>query len=206
MADELYKDLGVDKNASQDEIKRAYRQQSKIHHPDKGGDVERFKRISGAHHILGDASRRKKYDETGETKVVDARQEKKSAIMQAIIDQKSKEFVLSPLQKLVGFEEKIHDKRNALKAKMESVQEDIDKLSKSKKSKDLATVLGMLVSIRNAMGDRHKEAEMEFELCGELIQEFKIACKVLKRKPGEVTGWVQQYGGGDQTTSSTGGY
>ena len=41
-----YKVLGVDENASQDEIKKAFRKMSLKHHPDRGGDAEQFKKIN----------------------------------------------------------------------------------------------------------------------------------------------------------------
>lgn len=67
MAENLYDLLGVDKNASQDEIKKAYRAKSKEHHPDKGGDEEMFKKISHAYESLSDPEKRSNYDRFGDT-------------------------------------------------------------------------------------------------------------------------------------------
>ncbi|MEZ5076615.1 MAG: molecular chaperone DnaJ [Solirubrobacterales bacterium] len=70
MADELYKTLGVDKDASEEEIKKAYRKLARKYHPDRNPDdavaEERFKEISAAHDVLGDPEKRKEYDEAGQ--------------------------------------------------------------------------------------------------------------------------------------------
>lgn len=66
MAKNYYKILGVDKNASQEEIKKAYRKQAHKHHPDKSeGDEEKFKRISEAYDVLSDEKKRAQYDRFG---------------------------------------------------------------------------------------------------------------------------------------------
>jgi len=44
------------------EIKKAYRKESLIHHPDKGGDEEKFKMVVEAHTVLSDPRRRERYD------------------------------------------------------------------------------------------------------------------------------------------------
>jgi DnaJ-class molecular chaperone len=64
----LYDDLGVSPNASQDEIKKAYRKLAQQHHPDKQGDPAAFRRVQQAYDVLGDPGRRQQYDETGQTK------------------------------------------------------------------------------------------------------------------------------------------
>lgn len=63
----LYEMLGVQKKASVEKIRNAYRQLAKRMHPDKkGGSIERFTSLKKAHDILIDPERRKKYDATGD--------------------------------------------------------------------------------------------------------------------------------------------
>ena len=58
----FYDTLGVKEDASQDEIKKAYRKLAVEHHPDKGGSEEKFKKISEAYDTLGDENKRAQYD------------------------------------------------------------------------------------------------------------------------------------------------
>jgi len=62
----FYKLLEVDKSSSDSEIKKAYRRLAVKHHPDKGGDPEKFKEITRAYEVLSDSDKRAKYDKFGE--------------------------------------------------------------------------------------------------------------------------------------------
>jgi len=57
-----YDILGVDENASISEIKSAFKNLSKKHHPDKGGNEEKFKKINEAYNVLSDENKKEKYD------------------------------------------------------------------------------------------------------------------------------------------------
>ncbi len=67
MTDTLYDKLGIDKNASPEDIKSAYRKKAKINHPDKpGGQAEGMAEISRAYSILSDPRKKERYDATGQ--------------------------------------------------------------------------------------------------------------------------------------------
>ncbi|MES1922805.1 hypothetical protein MHBO_004328 [Bonamia ostreae] len=81
--EELYNTLGVGKNATNSEIKKAYRQLAKKHHPDKGGDENQFKKIQLAFEVLNDKEKRIIYDKYGEAGL---RNEAESSGMTDIFD------------------------------------------------------------------------------------------------------------------------
>lgn len=62
----FYELLGVSKNATTDEIKKAFRKKALKEHPDKGGDPEKFKDLNVAYEVLSDPEKRKIYDQYGE--------------------------------------------------------------------------------------------------------------------------------------------
>ncbi|QQG52551.1 MAG: molecular chaperone DnaJ [Candidatus Falkowbacteria bacterium] len=65
MSKDYYDILGVSKTASPDEIKTAFRKKAHEHHPDKGGDAEKFKEYNEAYQVLGNPEKRKQYDQFG---------------------------------------------------------------------------------------------------------------------------------------------
>src|SRR5260221_13403280 len=65
MLQALYRDLGLDKKATPDQVKRVYQRNAKGSHPDTGGDAEQFARVKRAYDVLSDPKRRLTYDKTG---------------------------------------------------------------------------------------------------------------------------------------------
>lgn len=57
-----YQILGLEKSATAAEIKKAFRRLASQHHPDKGGDTQKFQEIQEAYSVLGDESKRAEYD------------------------------------------------------------------------------------------------------------------------------------------------
>jgi molecular chaperone DnaJ len=67
MAKNYYEILGVEKKATKEDIKKAFRKLAQKHHPDKGGDEAKFKEITEAYAILADDKKRREYDSYGQT-------------------------------------------------------------------------------------------------------------------------------------------
>ncbi|HSR88863.1 MAG TPA: molecular chaperone DnaJ [Candidatus Udaeobacter sp.] len=66
MSKDYYKILGVDKNASVDDIKKAFKKAAMQHHPDRpGGDEAKFKEVNEAYQVLNDKEKRQRYDQFG---------------------------------------------------------------------------------------------------------------------------------------------
>ncbi|MCX6784864.1 MAG: molecular chaperone DnaJ [Candidatus Komeilibacteria bacterium] len=68
MTKDYYKILGIDKNATEDQVKKAFRTKAHEHHPDKsGGNEAKFKEVNEAYQVLGNKEKRSQYDQFGTT-------------------------------------------------------------------------------------------------------------------------------------------
>jgi molecular chaperone DnaJ len=63
---DLYELLGVPRDATADDVKKAYRRAAREHHPDAGGDEEAFKQVTHAYQVLADPEKRARYDRFGD--------------------------------------------------------------------------------------------------------------------------------------------
>jgi DnaJ family protein A protein 2 len=62
----FYELLAVDKKATTEEIRKAFRRKALKEHPDKGGDPDKFKEVTGAYEVLSNPEKRQLYDDYGE--------------------------------------------------------------------------------------------------------------------------------------------
>ena len=74
MAKDYYRILGVARNATKEEVKKAYRELAHKYHPDKGGDEAKFKEVNEAYQVLSDERRRAQYDQFGQAYEAGGRQ------------------------------------------------------------------------------------------------------------------------------------
>src|SRR4029079_1088305 len=99
MAATLYETLGVKRDASEDDIRKAYRKLARKHHPDVNpgnkSAEEKFKAISSAYEVLSDAKKRSAYDEFGDASLqggFDAAKARDYARWQERREQRTSEF------------------------------------------------------------------------------------------------------------------
>jgi curved DNA-binding protein CbpA len=138
--DELYHVLALDRDAPMSAVRAAYRRAAKKAHPDAGGSVETFAMVKLAADVLGDAERRKRYDETGEAEgsepdntEAQARSHALTAVraVLAAIDKRNADYdefdVLSEARR------NLTDQRNTNAREIENVKKKIARLKKAAK-------------------------------------------------------------------------
>jgi curved DNA-binding protein CbpA len=121
-----YEILGVDRDASIDDIKRAYRQNAMKMHPDHGGSEEDMKRLTEARDILIDPKRRQRFDEFGETDdqhTLDAAQATVSSMLADAFAQDS----IDPIRWIC---DRLDGRRSDARLGIEKQKKNIERLSK----------------------------------------------------------------------------
>lgn len=86
----LYDDLGVDQDATEADLKRAYREQAKRAHPDRGGSEDEFNKVNRAWMVLRDPEKRSRYDRTGEA---DGEPDNSYSVLSAMMGQALEEAI-----------------------------------------------------------------------------------------------------------------
>jgi DnaJ-class molecular chaperone len=169
---DLYKDLNIDKNADEQTIKKEYRNYCKNNHPDVGGDTEDFRDKKNKYAVLLCPTRRKKYDETGDTTEEDQQNKLYSNIMQIFLlliqrDSNNIDDDIN-LMKENAFEQ-LESQENEVKTNIEKTQKFIDRIVLKNKDKE-NTVLTML---------KQTTAQMELKLT-ELKNQKELQTKIFK--------------------------
>lgn len=163
MAD-LYAELGLDKDATLNDIKKAYKKMSKKHHPDAGGDPDDFIRLDTAYKVLSDPERKRIYDETGYyedgSKVKSIEEEALTLIT------KMMQTLLLKYKKMLVFINIVDETKQAILKAMDSCREDVDINSKIKEA---------LLNIADKVHSEEKKKN--------IVQELLLA---LSRQPEQV--------------------
>ena len=123
----LYDRLGVKPEATPDEIKAAYRYLARHTHPDAGGDAADFCDIADAYAVLGNADRRARYDESGDTGTITEETQRAEALN---IVQQMMEQVLNQVQDVI-YNDVVAKMREALAESVTKIEADIGGLRAS---------------------------------------------------------------------------
>ena len=183
---DLYEELGVPRDATPEEIKKAYRHKAKTLHPDApDGDEDAFKRASRAVAVLSDAAKREQYDRTGKEDTASPEEEENARALEMI----SKAF--SQLFTMAEFNPALHDPLMAAKkitkmqrnearkaqlqvettlAKMEKTIKRLRRKGKDVKAGKLSRVLHVLEQAAAAELER---AKLEQRVCDRVLAILK---------------------------------
>lgn len=167
---DLYDELGVPKDASQEEIRAAYRKKAAETHPDRpDGDEEAFKRVNHAHLILSDAEKREQYDRSGSENTASPEERELAMALEKIAGHFGQLFEMAefdpalhdPLKgvrKLLKMERKEVEKNIAAVelrlAKMKKVVKRLRRKGNEKKATRLEGVLRNLEQAANSLIDK----------------------------------------------------
>jgi curved DNA-binding protein CbpA len=168
MSNELYETLGVAPDATDDEIKKAYRARARETHPDTGGDVEEFKLVSLAGTVLTDSDKRQRYDETGSTDADSAITPAQKIIADLVVQsflQKS-----MPDDPIRWMQEQIDCGRTKLKSmiaesehKHRQFNERLDKFTKSNAASKNKPAVSLVVEMLTTAIDSEKQSQAKFK-------------------------------------------
>lgn len=163
-----YEDLKIHKNATQDEIKTAYRNLAKKHHPDKGGAINAMEKLNKAYTILKNVNSRKEYDETGKTETQDIRSQAIGLLTKFYIEFSQGEAALrTDLTKLAKY--RIDELFNKVR---KNIKKEKVKIEKYNKINSKLKCKGPTIFLINALN-------FEIETCNKTISNLKKELKTL---------------------------
>ena len=205
MKKNLYKILGVTKKATKEDIKKAYREKSKIHHPDKGGSEEEFNSISESYRVLVDDAKRKRYDD-GESinQILKPSNDKSLSIIGDMVcgiienTDPTGQNILTLLKQL------INTNIQQIELKILQLEKDIEKYkSFSKKIKRKSKEDNFLIAVANS---RIREKELVIEDGKRQLSDFQKAKEVLEDFDYDVDEFISIMGFTSFSTATSTGF
>lgn len=200
----LYEILGLSSECSKEEIKKAFRELSKTHHPDKGGKEEDFKKIAKAYEVLSDPKKREAYDNGGDYESIESVQDKARNLLFGFIDAGINSFGFVPDHSdLIGeIEGKINESYRKNQNQLEQAKKDIrfyeDTKKRVKKGDMILTFLDNQISGLNhriSSMEEHKEVlQLCLKLAGEWEYEYEEDTEPIGGSPEELRQWAREYG------------
>ena len=167
-----YEVLGVSKNATDAEIKKAYRTLSKSNHPDKMGDASAQARINAAWDILSDPERKKRYDETGQTsmteflsRVMALLNNAMNQIIEQVPDVETHDIIGSCKSLIRSMRDQAN---NSIKNSNNSLMKSEKVLSRTKTKKDQIIILFLQTRV-NLIKTEIKQAEEQVEFFSKVL-------------------------------------
>lgn len=177
----LYDTLGVERTASQADIRKAYRSRAQQLHPDKeNGDKDKFQKLQKAYDILSDASRRQKYDETGSVGEGPTVEEEASRgmvqIFEQVLDNEDEETtnLIDRCKKQAQFlKQRVIDERTQCQRKIAKRERALHRL---RPNADVTDTIGMALhhqigALKNQL-EHHKFVEQVFDRILEMIGKY----------------------------------
>lgn len=156
---DLYEILGVPRDATVADIKKAYRKLVQKLHPDKGGNPEDFQKVERAHAILTDEEKRAVYDATGDAQVADDQRNKVRECFAALFldaAHKCERQMLGSV--VVTIRQTILDGQAKMRAQLRAINDDLARIAKIIKKLTIKNPKGdyLLQALRN----QTEQAEM----------------------------------------------
>jgi len=190
----LYEVLGVAKDSTADEIKRAYRSLAQMWHPDKGNDDGTiFKRVQEAYDILGDVLRREEYDRTGQVgknqpPLRDRVMQEFAAMLNALMNDPRIDFnhtsILSHMRQMTEQQVKQFEARESTStAKIERITNVRNRMSSKTDDNPMTAILDNLIQQENGL-------LVQFEGALVLFREMLLVLEDFEYRTDEMHPWT----------------
>lgn len=183
----LYEALGVAKDATSAQIRKAYRSLAKAHHPDAGGDPDKFHAIALANEVLQDEAKRARYDETGEVPGASNPDGEALSIIGALVDEMTQDIVRKDgleHEDLIGrLVKKVDEQIKALLSHRKEAEKFADKAAKLRARFKAKTGPDYIGKMLDAKVDACKAA---IKQAADQLGHFERARKILKDATFEI--------------------